>query len=267
MLKVTDQAGYQVAIPSQPKRIISLVPSQTELLFDMGLEKEIVGVTKFCVHPKELIKSKPNIGGTKNINTKKIKSLCPDLIIANKEENNKADIEKLTEIAPVWISNIVTMNDVYNMISVLGKITGKAKEAISISSKIKNSLELLNKITSNHQPLKVAYCIWENPMMVAGKDTFINHILSLCKFKNSFNYRKERYPIITLGELNTAKPDIILLSSEPYPYKMKHQTLYNQLAPDAQVILVDGQMFSWYGSRVAEFPYYFKKILALLKQP
>ena len=263
MLKVTDQAGYQLIIPALPKRIVSLVPSQTELLFEMGLENEIIGITKFCVHPEKLVKSKIKIGGTKNINIQKIRSLCPDLVVGNKEENRKTEIEKLLDFTPVWTSDIKTIQDVYHMISALGKITGKGNEAQSISANIENSLKSFTDSFTPQHKMKAAYCIWEKPLMVAGKNTFINHMLDLCMIKNVFSERKERYPIVSHSELIAASPDIILLPSEPYPYQQQHKNFYNQLVPNAKVNLVDGQMFSWYGSRLTLFPAYFKQLMQL----
>ncbi len=257
-----DQTGRDVHIPRIPSRIVSVVPSQTELLFDLGLNDKIVGITKFCVHPKELVKTKEKIGGTKNLNLEKIRSLKPDLIIANKEENKRSEIELLMKEFPVWISDVKTLDDALEMIQAVGELTGRSEGAQKISTTISNQFTDLQRLTSNVQPLPAAYLIWHRPMMTAGNDTFINSMIEWCRFKNVFGERK-RYPEITESELAEASPKVILLSSEPFPFRQKHVDYYQGICPDAKILLVDGQMFSWYGSRLRHAPGYFAELMHL----
>jgi ABC-type Fe3+-hydroxamate transport system substrate-binding protein len=263
-----DQMMRKVELPPTPMRIISLVPSQTELLFDLGLDEEVIGITKFCIHPIHWLKEKTIIGGTKQVNFEKIDQLKPDLIIGNKEENSKEDIEILMQKYPVWMSDINTFEDALKMIESVGLITNKQQQALALVENIKYEFEQLHQVKTSKK--RVAYFIWNKPMMVAGKDTFINEMLQICGFENvfstplNFNGKKEsdRYPQINEAELHAAAPELILLSSEPFPFKEKHISYFKSLCPKAEIKMVDGEMFSWYGSRLMKAPAYFKNLLA-----
>lgn len=258
MPKFIDQLNRQLDLPAVPKRIISVVPSQTELLFDLGLDEEIIGITKFCTHPAAQFKAKIKIGGTKQLHIQKIKELAPDLIIANKEENERSQIEELMSLCPVWISDIKNLDDALEMITSVGAITGKTEKANQIAKQIKQNFNALHP-----EPLanRVSYLIWKNPYMVAGSDTFINDMLNRCGWVNVFT--QNRYPEVTAEELTLANPDLVFLSSEPYPFKQKHVDEFRSMLPDAKVLLVDGEMFSWYGSRLLDAVEYFKKLITL----
>ena len=263
MLSYTDQTGRELALPKLPERIISLVPSQTELLYDLGLEDEVIGITKFCVHPDHWFRSKKRIGGTKNVNISAVASLKPDLIIANKEENSKEQILLLERIAPVWVTDIKNMVEAIEMILHIGMITGKSSEAIKITTEIRSKFVDLVSWRAEHQlpSYKTAYLIWKDPYMVAGGDTFIDQMLQLSGWNNLFA-NKERYPTVTIEELILQKPELLLLSSEPYPFGNKHIAEFQKQLPGTKIILVDGEMFSWYGSRLLYSVDYLKKLLA-----
>lgn len=245
----------EVVLKGKPKKIISLVPSQTELLYSLGLENETIAITKFCVHPKEWRKHKQTIGGTKKLNLDEISKLNPDLIIGNKEENNKEDIEWLSKNHSVWMSDIYNIQDSLKMIECIGNICDKEKEAQQIINSIKKELGELDYFFKS--PIKKAlYVIWDNPTMVAGKKTYIDSIISLINLQNACD--TNRYP--NLKDVEIEKPDYILLSSEPYPFKNKHLEKYKNNFPDSKVILVDGEMFSWYGSRIIKAIPYIKTL-------
>lgn len=250
----TDQMQRTVEINSTVSRIVSLVPSQTELLVDLGLRDKLVGITKFCVHPPELRKQVQLIGGTKNVKVKLLESLNPDLIIGNKEENNQADIEVLEQKLPTWMSDIFNLEDALEMIRQVGEITGTRDKASEIVSKIRTNFAELNELKPHGK--SVLYLIWRKPYLAAGTNTFIDSMLTTLGFQNAM--KQERYPEVELKELN---PDFIFLSSEPYPFKEKHMEELENLFPGSQVILVDGEYFSWYGSRLIEAPVYFRKLL------
>lgn len=257
MKQFIDQMGRLVALPHPTKRIISIVPSQTELLFDLGLTDEIVGITKFCIYPNAMFRSKPRIGGTKQINFEKVASLKPDLIIGNKEENQQEQIEELIKHYPVWMSDIKTLADSIDMIQKLGELVNKPAEAFQISTAIMEGFK-----TFNHKQLKkrsVAYFIWNNPIMTIGKDTFIHEMLNICGFSNVFQ-DMTRYPMINEDVLQKVEPEFIFLSSEPYPFKEQHIQHFQSICPNAHICLVDGEMFSWYGSRLLHAPNYFKQL-------
>lgn len=256
MTVYVDQLNRQVNIKSSPQRIVSLVPSQTELLFDLGAAGRVVGVTKFCIHPAEAIATTTIVGGTKKIKHDVIKALQPDLIIANKEENTKEDLELLMQHYPVWISDIKNLNDVFSMIANVGEIIGRENEAKKLNLEIKKGAAILaEKATSFKTGKRVAYFIWYKPWMVAANDTFIHSMLELCGWQNVFDTR-QRYPAIEIEELIKLNPEIILLSSEPFPFKTKHIDMLKAVCPNAQVILTNGEMWSWYGSRLTKaLPY------------
>ena len=243
----------------QPKRIVSLVPSQTELLYDLGLDESVVGITKFCVHPAELRKTKTIIGGTKNIHPERIQALQPDLIIANKEENVKEQVEALASAYNVYVTDISTLDDALQMIQDIGTLTHTSAKANELCNTISKNFSSL--IPS--QKIRTGYLIWRNPYMTVGADTFINDILYRCGFENIFS-SQTRYPSIEINELKEKKCELLLLSSEPYPFKQKHIDELQQHLPDTKIILVDGEMFSWYGSRLLQAPAYFKRLLKQL---
>ncbi|MDG1277510.1 MAG: helical backbone metal receptor [Algoriphagus sp.] len=248
-----DQLNRSIFIPSIPKRIISLVPSQTELLVDLGLEDRIVGVTKFCVHPKGLRKGKTIIGGTKNYRFDLIDELDPYLIIGNKEENDQEGIEILMKKYPVWMSDIYTLADSLGMILRLGEIFKVEEKTKSITDRIQS--DFLEK------PIRkgsAVYLIWNNPIMAAGSRTFINEMLFWAGFENLT--KENRYPEISREELKQLNPDYLLLSSEPFPFKAKHLEEFEELLPNTKIKLVDGELFSWYGSRLLRSKQYFESL-------
>ena len=257
MLSFTDQLDRTIILPGIPQRIVSLVPSQTELLYDLGLDTEVAGITKFCVHPENWFRSKKRIGGTKNVNIDSIHLLQPDLIIANKEENVKEQVEALAAKYPVWISDVNNLEDACNMIHDLGIITGKATKAIEIVNAVQHSFTQLQSLSP---PLHTAYLIWKNPYMTIGNDTFIHHLLSRCGLRNVFADRT-RYPAVTVEELQATNCQVLLLSSEPYPFKQQHIDELQEQLPDTRILLVDGEMFSWYGSRLLQTPGYIDALL------
>ena len=247
-----DQLNSTILLDSKPKRIVSLVPSQTEFLFDIGLEKEVVGITKFCIYPSHWLKTKTIIGGTKNVDVEKVRSLKPDLIIGNKEENTKENIEELREIAPVWMSDIFNLENALEMMNSIGEIVEKQEETQELVDNIKGQFD---SFKPENLKLSVLYLIWRKPYIGVANDTFIDDMLKRCGFKNILA-DQTRYPVLEkLSELN---PDVLFLSSEPYPFKEKHIQELHEIFPNAKIILVDGEMFSWYGSRLSESVDYFK---------
>ena len=235
-----------------PTKIISLVPSITELLADLGLENETVGITKFCVHPTNWYKNKIRIGGTKNVNISLVKTLQPDLIICSKEENIKEQVDELAAEFPVLLTDVCNFEDAIAMIKTIGNITQKNKEAENIISAIETDFKKLDFASKN----TAAYIIWNNPLMTIGNDTFIHNMMQHAGFENVFA-DAERYPSISIEDLQQKNPDVILLSSEPYPFKEKHIAKFQALLPNTKILLVDGEIFSWYGSRMKYAASYF----------
>lgn len=260
MKTYTDQTGTTISLTEIPKRIISLVPSQTELLYDLGLEDSIVGITKFCVHPYHLKSTKKVIGGTKKVHIEKIRLLQPDIIIANKEENTKEIVATLQEIAPVWTSDIITVHDSLVMITELGKIFSVRTKARQWVDKIEYAYNDFLSFINDKEMLKTAYFIWKNPYMAAGGGTFINEMLNLNKFTNIYEDRG-RYPEVIIQKMRIqGDPDLVFLSSEPYPFKEEDAFEVGRYTHHAKTVFVDGEMFSWYGSRIVKAFSYFKDL-------
>lgn len=241
------------------KRIISLVPSQTELLVDLGLEDNIVGITKFCIHPKHLLKEKTVVGGTKNIKIDVIKSLKPDIILCNKEENTKEIVEACQEIAYTHVSDIFTLTDAQKLIIEYGVFFNKEDSAKQMVKELDLKITDFKNFMLTKKEKKVAYFIWKNPWMVAANHTFINHLLELNKLKNVYN-NLQRYPEVDIQLLTEDNTDYILLSSEPYPFKQKHILEIKAHTKAPTPILINGEFFSWHGSRLLKAFDYFKQL-------
>ncbi|WP_196890794.1 ABC transporter substrate-binding protein [Aureivirga marina] len=260
MKSFKDQMGREVNIENTPKRIVTLVPSQTELLYDLGLEDQIVGITKFCVHPLHFKSTKKIVGGTKKVHYDKIKDLNPDFILCNKEENAQDMLEELEKIAPVYFSDVKTIQDSLDLISDLGELLNRRFEATKIISKINFHLNDFKEFIKTQPNRKAAYFIWAKPWMVAGQDTFINELMKLNKFENIYE-EKGRYPEVEIKKIRLeGDPKIVMLSSEPFPFKDEHAFELGRFTHHGKTIFVDGEMFSWFGSRLIKAFPYFKQI-------
>ncbi|HOZ87647.1 MAG TPA: helical backbone metal receptor [Bacteroidia bacterium] len=254
MFEFTDQLKNTIALKQRPKRIISLVPSQSELLWDLGLHHELVGITKFCIHPAEMFESVERVGGTKNLDIEKIRILKPDLIIGNKEENEKSQIEMLQKEFQVWMSDITNFDHAFEMIACMGQIFEKETRAEAL---IKSIGESLQRIRNTFSGQRVLYFIWNKPYMVAGTDTFIHHVLTYLGLVNAAA-TFQRYPQLNDDELLAINPELCFLSSEPFPFKKMHITAMQKKLPGTKIRIVDGEVFSWYGSRLLHLEEYVK---------
>lgn len=253
----TDQLDRKIELPHTPQRIISIVPSQTELLYHLGLQDEVVGITKFCIHPDTWFRTKARVGGTKQLHLDKIRELRPDLILANKEENDEQQIGELCAECPVWISDIQTIEDALEMIRSVGEITNRPSQAAQLIEEIESA----RNRNQAKEARTAAYLIWNDPWMTVNDDTFIHAMMEAAGMENVFAKRLEsRYPQVSLEELRNAGPEVILLSSEPFPFEEKHATFFRDHLPQSEVLLVDGEMFSWYGSRMVRAFDYFAQL-------
>lgn len=243
-------------IKTIPKSIVSLVPSQTELLFQLGLAKQTVGITKFCIYPGEWRTSKAIVGGTKSVKFTTIKKLNPDLIIANREENDKEQIEELALEYNVLLTDVKTLAEANKMILNIGEITGTKAKAEKITEKITT---LFKNLKLPKGTLNACYLIWQKPYMTVGGDTFISNMMQYAGFKNMYA-QKTRYPEVTEKQLKKDGCNILLLSSEPYPFSKKDVYELQEQLPNAKIVMVNGEMFSWYGSKLLEAPDYFKTL-------
>jgi ABC-type Fe3+-hydroxamate transport system substrate-binding protein len=254
---VVDQMGREVSFNYPPLRIISLVPSQTELLFDLGLQKQVEGVTKFCIYPPSARQEASVVGGTKNFDFTKIRDARPDLIIGNKEENYQEGIAQLERHFPVWLSDITSLPEALDMIRRVGDLTDTLHRAEPLATEIKKSFDQLRLAAPSLSP--AAYFIWRKPYMVAASGTFIDDMLRRAGFRNVFAHFG-RYPEITPEQLAEVAPAHIFLSSEPYPFGEKHFAEFQKICPTAKIQVVDGELFSWYGSRLRRSASYFHEL-------
>ena len=254
---LSAQPGQPLSLPAIPERIVSLVPSVTELLYDLGLGPSIAGITKFCVHPASLFREKPRIGGTKQLHTREIDRLRPDLVIANKEENIKEQVEALAANWPVWVTDVYDLPSALQMIGDLGQLTGREQEAFRLQREIRTVFRGYRR--PGTRP-RVLYLIWQDPYMTVGGDSFIHAMLEAAGMENAAA-GFVRYPEITIQEIQSLSCDWLLLSSEPYPFGDKQAAALRDLLPGTRVILVDGEMFSWYGSRLRYAPGYFEQLM------
>ena len=257
LMKYLDQLNRELQLNKSPKRIVSLVPSQTELLVDLGLENELIGITKFCVHPSSLRKNKTIVGGTKQVNIEKIKGLKPDIILCNKEENTEDMVKALESIAPIHISVVNTVEDCLELIKMYGSIFNVSANASDLIVAITTERQKFQSALQSTEKKKVAYFIWKNPWMIAASNTFINTMINEAGFSNVFE-NEARYPEIDLEHPKLKEADFILLSSEPYPFKYKDVEDFKNEFQDKKAMIVDGEMFSWYGSRLLKSYKYFK---------
>lgn len=252
-----DQLGRTIELSIPARRIISLVPSQTELLYDLGLEEEVIGITKFCVKPAHWHGSKARVGGTKSVNLSAVRALEPDLILANKEENDRLQIEELATDYPVWISDVVTLEHALDMIRSVAELTGADIKGDGLVQTIDSGFRDLEPPGTR----SAVYMVWNDPPLCAGSGTFIEALMSKAGFNNIISLA--RYPNYE-DEPLSINPDLVLLPSEPFPFSKKHIPEFQERFPNSQVILVDGEMFSWYGSRLKHFPAYVRELRSQL---
>lgn len=240
-------------------RIISLVPSLSEYLWALGLDEQVVGITKFCVHPNHWWREKTRVGGTKQVNFDAIQQLQPTLIIANKEENTKEDIERLQQSYEVLLTDINSIDDAFRDLLHIGECVHKLEETKELLQEIKNAFAAIKNMGKGASFL---YFIWQDPHFVVGPNTYIHSLLSHLGFVNFCSI--ERYPelqeVFSEEKEKQHDPDYIFLSSEPYPFKKEHIAAFQNRFPQSEVLLIDGEMCSWYGSRMLGVPAYIKSI-------
>jgi len=261
MLHSTDQTGRSLTLARPATRIVSLVPSQTAWLHALGLESEVVGITRFCTEPESWHREKPKVGGTKDVKPERVSTLAPDLIIANKEENVRDQVEALRALCPVWTSDVNDLSSALQMMKAIGELVGKAELASALTEQVTQEFAALD---GAFNPLRAAYVIWKDPWMVAGGDTFIHDMMRHCGLVNLFA-DVNRYPVTDLDEITEKGCDLILLSSEPYPFRDREKLLLASRFPKVRVECTDGRPFSWYGSDLLSAPARFRELRTLLE--
>jgi ABC-type Fe3+-hydroxamate transport system substrate-binding protein len=243
-------------IPRRPERIVSLVPSLTEALFALGLGGRVVGVTDWCVHPSDGVAKLPKLGGTKNPDLEALRALRPDLVIANREENRRRDVERLEAAGiRVWVTYPRTVREGARLLRELAELGAEPEAVARVVEPVERAVEEAEARAGS--PRARVFCaIWRDPWMAVGGDTYADDLLRACGGENVFASRSERrYPRVTLAEVEAARPEVILLPDEPYAFGPADAAELRRLrvpaAREGRIHLVDGTLVSWYGPRIA----------------
>jgi len=243
---LVDALGHQ-HVSALDARIVSLVPSITELLCELGLGGQLVGRTGFCIHPRAVVEQIPKIGGTKDVNIEKIRKLAPTHLVVNIDENEKPTVEQLAEFVPnIVVTHPVKPRDNLDLARLMGGIFGKEREAESWCAAFEAEYAALNALPKTAKRT-VLYCIWQDPWMSISQDTYIAAMLAELDWDVPM-LGEARYPAFSWSDALVSGLDAVLLSTEPYRFTEAHaDALEKQLG--IPVFLVDGEMMSWYGSR------------------
>ena len=255
---VVDGVGRQVTVPEPPRRIVSLVPSTTETLAELGLAERVVGRTRYCVHPRPWVEGVPTVGGTKDVDVASVAALEPDLIVGNEEENRPELWAELEALAPLYVAFPRDVDEALDDLTTLARLAGVAGRGV----------ELVDAIRRERSPVAArfsyVYLIWRKPWRAAGPDTYLTHVLAEVGGDNALTAEGPggagRYPELTLDELVALDPDRVLLSSEPYPFAAGHAAELGPLA--GRCLLVDGEMACWHGARMLQALPYLRERLA-----
>jgi ABC-type Fe3+-hydroxamate transport system substrate-binding protein len=257
-MALTDKSGAALDLERPPRRIVSLVPSVTETLCALGLAEALVGVTAYCVAPRDVVRGKTRIGGEKDPDLAAIRTLAPDLVVANIEENVREHVETLRAWGiPVWVTYPRTVAEGLAMIRELGQVTGTAARAEEILAELTPLYDRVRAASARRLGVPVFYPIWRQPWMTIGADTYIHDLLGVCGAANVFGDRPERYPTVTLDEVAARRPAVIVLPDEPFRFRRAHVAdfaAYGDVPAvrDRRIHLVDGKPFSWHGPRLFE---------------
>ena len=248
-----------------PRRLVSLCPSVTELICDLGLADALVGISRFCTHPPEVVEGIEKVGGTKDPRIDRIVDLAPDLVILNEEENRLEDAEAL-EAAGLRIHCDLpkTVDDTAQMVRRLGAALDRVDQAEAIAADVEQRAERVRRQARDTTEVSWAYLIWRKPWMAVNVDTFVSTLLTLPGGRNVFANASDRYPAVTVDDLVAADPDVVLLASEPFPFEAKHARELAELTgwTEGRFRIVDGQDLSWHGSRTPRGIDYAEEVLA-----
>lgn len=251
-----DASGALVVLPASPTRIVSLVPSLTELCFDLGLEDRMAGATIFCTEPRDRVSRLPRVGREKDPDLGRIRSLAPDLVLANVEENRREVVEALrAEGVAVWVVYPRSVAEGIVLVRELGEMTGAGSTGAALAARLEARLAQVVARTAARPRARVFCPIWRNPYMTVARDTYVHDMLSVCGGDNVFGHRSTRYPTVTLEEVAAARPEVVLLPDEPYRFRPVHLADLEPLAETpalraGRVHFVDGKLLSWYGTRI-----------------
>ena len=247
MSELVDAVGAVHPRVTAPPRIVCLVPSITELLCDLGLADCLVGRTGFCIHPRDVVRRIPKLGGTKDVDLAACRALAPTHAIVNIDENTRDTADALRQFVPhVVVTPPVAPEDNPPLYRLVGGIFGHDAEAARLCAAFDDALASATGMSAS--PQRVLYLIWREPWMTVARDTYISRMLALFGWQTWPSDSTQRYPTLALDECR-GRVDRVLLSSEPYPFRDKHLLEVQRLLPRVPVETIDGEMVSWYGSR------------------
>ena len=255
---MVDATGAAVVLPGPPQRIVSLVPSITEILFTLGVGPAVAGCTVYCTQPPDGVATTTRVGGEKNPKLELIRDLGADLVIANIEENLPEHVATLRSWGiPVYVTYPRTVPDGIRLLAELGAVTGAAERGAALARELDALLADVEGASRGRRPVRVFYPIWRHPYMTIGADTYAHDMLARCGGVSVFADRASRYPTVTLDEMASAAPEVILLPDEPYRFRRVHVADFEPYPDvpavrDGRIHLMDGKLLTWYGPRIGE---------------
>ena len=255
---LVDASGAALLLSRPPRRIVSLIPSTTELLCHLGLADAIVGITAYCVEPRDVVRTKRKVGGEKNPDLEAIRALMPDLVIANVEENVRDHVETLRGWSvPVWVTYPRTVTDTIRLVREVGAVTGTDAAAGALADALERLRDEVRAAVTGRPPARVFYPIWRDPYMSINRDTYIHDVLATVGAANVFGDAADRYPAITLDEMAARAPDVIILPDEPFRFRRAHLKDFERYGDvpavrNGRIHLMDGKVFCWHGPRLGE---------------
>ncbi len=264
---LVDAVGTQHKPAEGDFKIACLVPSITELLFDLNLGKRVVARTGYCIHPEKFVKTIPKVGGTKQINFKKLKKLAPSHIVLNLEENTKECALTLKEFIPnLVVTHPTKFEDNFLLFELIGGVFNEKQSAVNLAAELKAQIAKSDfRLHPERTQLNVLYLIWKDPWMSVAPTTYIADVLKQVNFLQIGLPSEREYPTVDFSLVDWANVDAVLLSTEPYSFSAEDQrNLKEQLesltSKAIPVVIVDGELMSWYGSRSLKTPAYLNQL-------
>ena len=260
-----DAIGAHHPPAGDSARIVSLVPSITELLFGLGLGERVVGRTTFCIHPREAVASVPRVGGTKKVRIDKLRALAPTHVIVNIDENDRDQVDEISAFVDhVMVTHPIEPRDNLSLYRLVGHVFGATARAEALCRGFESEYRVLRRAAEQFPPQRVLYLIWREPWMTVSRSTYISRMLALVNWTTVLGDEETRYPEVTLSPDTATQTDRILLSSEPFPFKPEHREEVLELVadPGVPVAFIDAEMVSWYGDRAIRGLQYLREYVA-----
>lgn len=246
-----DAAGTLHAPAAGEVRIVSLVPSLTELVCELGLADRLVGRTGFCIHPRETLRAIPKVGGTKDVRMDALRELAPTHVIVNIDENRRETFDELSACVPnIIVTHPCRPEDNFALYRLFGGVFGCADRAARLGDELAAALAHAAALAATLPPERVLYLIWRAPWMTIARDTYISATLRAVGWETVPEDAAQRYPEVDWAAIGRSDVARVLLSTEPYRFRERHLAEVERLA-GKPATLIDGEMTSWYGSRAA----------------